>query len=726
MTYQYSGGPLLSNALYVERAHDREIADLLLAGRHLLAVTAPRQSGKTSTLERLGSSLVAVGHVVAIVDLRDAVGSPPEKGKHQDFFYNLFNSFVDKLDLPEDLFESWINDNCHIPSARLVRDFFSNFLRKFHQEPLLIGIDEIDWVQLHSYQTDDLFEGLRLLASEREKNDISIVLAGINHPTDLLKALPPSTFNILTDVILKDFGTDEKTVAAWADGLPWDEATRQAVGRQVLEQTGGQPYLTAVLFQDVLDAEANDLPKIEVTVSRLIEDLRSGQRLKPHIQAPSDVILAQESRAWLALTLYEHCLEEPVSARAPERSALALLRLSGLVRERSGLIEVKSPIYRQIFDKRWIAETQARIGTHKAIARRQKKGATGDAICLITTGGMIAMDLGADGRIIPPHSIDAFIDDFPEIREFADIDPLNLTNKDSSNMLPADWKTIAQAIYQRRNRGYKGFVVAHGTDTLAYTASAVAYALGPGLDFPVVFTASQVPRYVLHGDARINLLRACTVATKPIPEVVVSISDHVYRAVRVEKKDDYRFDALHSPTFGPLAIVAGEVELQHHLIRRPDKSRLLECNAEFSEGVFKFSLYPGLDPAFLRPVLENPNLKGIIIETFGIGVLPTEGKHSLLPMIEEATQRLIPVLLVSQYPIQKQMSEVYELATLPIQAGAIVAAMSAPAAVTKFMWVLPQVENRIISGDVLPGDKLEEVKQYMNRDLIGELTARAD
>lgn len=724
--YQYEGGMVGDGGLYVPRPQDRDLIDRVLAGPVLATLVAPRQSGKSSLLEKLRLAAMTTGRRTAIIDLRLAVGTTDAGDRKPiDFFHALFEAFRKELGIAKTAFDDWWATRPDEGFVGKTHDFFAEFLRQECPGPVLVGIDEIDWVALHGYHSDDLFEAFRLLASRRDGQDLSIVLSGINHPVGLLKSLPPSTFNISHDVALRDFGSDDETVAAWAAGLPWDEDIRLAVGRAVLEQTGGQPFLTSVLFHDVLLAEARTPKAVIDLAAQLIEEARGNGRLMAHFQAPTDVILAQESRAWQALTLYEQCLAEPQAVRAVSPSILAMLRMSGLVRERAGLIEVKSPIYRGFFNAGWATDTRSHIGNVQAQARRHSKRAT-DAICVINTGGMISMELMRDGRIAEPQNIRDFFRDFPEMREIADVDPLALMCKDSSNMMPADWRAIAEAIYTRRNRGYKGFVVAHGTDTLAYTASAVAYALGPGLDFPVVFTAAQVPRHVLHGDARINLLRACTVATKPIPEVVVSIGDYVYRAVRAEKRDDYRFDSFHSPTLPPLAIIAGDVELQHRMIRRADESRHLECKARFEEGIFKLSLYPGLDPSFIQPVLDNPAVKGLIIETPGIGVLPTVGRNSLLPLIQEATGRQIPVLLVSQYPIQKQMSEIYDLAALPVQAGAMVAAMTAPAAVTKFMWVLPQVQQDIDDGHVLPADKLIEIKRYMNRNIIGELTSESD
>lgn len=724
--YQYEGGAIAEGGLYVPRPQDRDLIDRVLAGPVLATLVAPRQSGKSSLLENLRKSAIATGHRAAIIDLRLAVGTTDARDrKPLDFFHALFDVLSRELDIAENAFAIWWEARQEEALVRKVHDFFAEFVRKECLGPVLIGIDEIDWVALHGYHTDEMFDGFRLLASKPAEHNLSVVLAGINHPVNLLKSLPPSTFNISHDIALRDFGSDDETVAAWSAGLPWDEGTRMAVGRAVLEQTGGQPFLTSVLFQDVLAAQVQTPAAVAKIASNLVEEARGEDRLKAHFQGPTDVILAQETRTWQALALYELCLTEPQAVRAVFPPILSLLRMAGLVREKGGMVEVKSPIYRGFFDAEWAADVRSRIGSAQAQTRKHSKKEP-DAICVINTGGMISMELMPDGRIAEPQNIRDFFKDFPEMREIADIDPLALMCKDSSNMVPADWRAIAEAIYTRRNRGYKGFVVAHGTDTLAYTASAVAYALGPGLNFPVVFTAAQVPRHVLHGDARINLLRACTVATKPIPEVVVSIGDYVYRAVRAEKRDDYRFDSFHSPTLPPLAIIAGDVELQRQMIRKADESRHLDCKARFEEGIFKLSFYPGLDPTFIQPVLDNPAIKGLIIETPGIGVLPTQGRNSLLPLIEDATGRQIPVLLVSQYPIQKQMSEIYDLAGLPVQAGAMVAAMTAPAAVTKFMWVLPQVQQDIDDGHILPADKLTEVKHYMNRNIIGELTSESD
>ncbi len=115
---------------------------------------------------------------------------------------------------------------------------------------------------------------------------------------------------------------------------------------------------------------------------------------------------------------------------------------------------------------------------------------TDKKICLIYTGGTIGMHRDVNGVLRPPENPEDFLHLAPEL-DTSEFDFVPLLNKDSTNMIPADWTAIAEAIYERRKEGYIGFVVAHGTDTMHFSASAVALALGSNLNFPVVFTGAQ-------------------------------------------------------------------------------------------------------------------------------------------------------------------------------------------------------------------------------------------
>ena len=166
-----------------------------------------------------------------------------------------------------------------------------------------------------------------------------------------------------------------------------------------------------------------------------------------------------------------------------------------------------------------------------------------------------------DGTVRPPDDPADFLRVAPELERLVDYDFVPLMNKDSTNINPEDWLQMARAVYERRDVGYEGFVIAHGTDTMHFSASALAFAFGENLSFPVVFTGAQAIPEISHGDARVNLLRACRVATMDLGEVVISFSDYVLRGCRAQKKDEVKFDAFESPGFFPLAYITEHILL---------------------------------------------------------------------------------------------------------------------------------------------------------------------
>ena len=146
---------------------------------------------------------------------------------------------------------------------------------------------------------------------------------------------------------------------------------------------------------------------------------------------------------------------------------------------------------------------------------------------MINTGGTLGMVQRGD-KVVPPAAAAEFKSYFASLDSIADVEFINLfPPRDSINVFPDQWVTIARYIYNRRKAGVDGFVVAHGTDTMTYTASAVAFALGPQLRFPVVFTGAQTTPDVAYGDAHVNLYRACAVAKMDIPEVVISFGSGI-------------------------------------------------------------------------------------------------------------------------------------------------------------------------------------------------------
>lgn len=352
-------------------------------------------------------------------------------------------------------------------------------------------------------------------------------------------------------------------------------------------------------------------------------------------------------------------------------------------------------------------------------------------ICLIYTGGTIGMireKSPYDGDILrPPTNPAEFLRHMKaeeEAGEIAEIDLVLLMNKDSTNIVPSDWTKMAEAIYERRDMGYTGFVVAHGTDTMHFSASALAFAFGIHLNFPIVFTGAQSTPDVAHGDARINLLRALKVACEDIAEVVVSFGEYIFRGCRVQKKDEKRFDAFESPAEFPLGYITGDIELSDFVRRRKGSpEHPINFQPHFDNGIVQFSLIPGLKPDLLLPVLEDTRCQGVVLQSFGAGNVPYEGEYSFKSFIERATALNKPVVIASQFPANSTLSSYYEPGVEAVKAGAIPTGnMTNAAATVKFRWVLHQVQQEIQSGDLVKSGKIGRISEIMNQSLVGEVT----
>ena len=323
----------------------------------------------------------------------------------------------------------------------------------------------------------------------------------------------------------------------------------------------------------------------------------------------------------------------------------------------------------------------------------------------------------------PPKDPSSFFRIAPEIRELAQIDFIPLLNKDSTEMNPLDWTQMANCIYERRN-DYHGFVVAHGTDTMHFSASALAFAFGPNLNFPIVFTGAQTTSYVPHGDARINLVRAVRVAIEDLCEVAICFGDFVFRGCRAQKKDEKKFDAFESPAFFPIADITEEIvfnnrartmknfEPEGDIIFRPD----------FELGMIQLSLIPGLLPDQFMPLLEGDKINGVILQSFGAGNVPSEGQFSFTNFIKAAVSKNIPVIITSQFPANSTLHTMYVPGMRAREAGAIPTGnMTNAAATAKFRWVLVHVNRLIAEGKLDVSQKLDRISHFMTQVYVGEM-----
>ena len=294
------------------------------------------------------------------------------------------------------------------------------------------------------------------------------------------------------------------------------------------------------------------------------------------------------------------------------------------------------------------------------------------------------------------------VTEVPPLARVAQLDTRLLFQMDSANMQPADWLKLAREVHRELPR-YDGIVVVHGTDTMAYTASALALLLGP-LPKPVVLTGSQKPLVDIRTDARQNLVDAALVATLAGPEGAIVFHSRALRGARATKKDAWGFDAVDSPHLAPLVELGLDVEVAPH-VRPPAELGPFDDRLEPRELAVR--VVPGLDPLLIRGAIRA-GVKGLVLEGYGTGNVP----ESLLPALEEAKARNVPVVVVSQCLRGFVDLRRYEAGVIADDAGAISAKdMTVEAAVAKLMIGLA----RYGTGDAL--------RDYFGSSAVGERDA---
>lgn len=292
----------------------------------------------------------------------------------------------------------------------------------------------------------------------------------------------------------------------------------------------------------------------------------------------------------------------------------------------------------------------------------------------------------------------------PALRRIAEIDQAEVLALDSGDMQPADWITLAQRVHGALAGGaYDGVVVVHGTDTMAYTAGAMALILGP-LPAPVVLTGAQRPLDEIRTDARANLEAAAVIATMPVPEVVIAFGARGYRGVRSTKADAWAYDAFASPSVAPLVELGVGVTVGAHV--RP-RGVLAPFDRRLEPRVLAVRVFPGLDPALVRAAVRS-GVKGLVLEAYGTGNLP-HAYGDLGVALDEARAQNVPVLVVSQCLRGRVELGQYEGGAAAERAGAIAAGdMTPEAAVVKLMVGL---------GRFGPG---AELRAFLEANIVGE------
>ena len=324
-------------------------------------------------------------------------------------------------------------------------------------------------------------------------------------------------------------------------------------------------------------------------------------------------------------------------------------------------------------------------------------------ILLLTTGGTIASLPGGEG--LEPQRSSVMERELEQLRTYYDICVQDVMCLDSSNITPEEWQVIARSIFEGR-RGFDGIVVSHGTDTMAYTASAVTFML-PNIDVPVVFTGSQLPLADMLSDGPENLRTAFAMAAAGHPGVFLAFDRKVMRGCRAVKVRASGFSAFESVNARYAARVSNQGLVVDHQIL-PRQTGVPRFCPEISRDVFLLKLTPGLNPAVFD-MLGAMGYKGIVIEAFGLGGMNVlqRGLRGIRRCVEDG----VSVVVTTQCLYDSSDLRVYQVGNKLLELGVIQGRdMTSEAAMTKLMWAIGQ------------GMDQQQIVNLFEQNLAGEVT----
>ncbi|MEC4817526.1 MAG: AAA-like domain-containing protein [Scytonema sp. PMC 1069.18] len=356
--YRFSGSLPEDATTYVTREADRELYEGLTTGKFCYVLNS-RQSGKSSLRVRTMRRLRDLGVECAAIDLSAGgiQNVPPEQ-----WYADLIDTLIDSFGLDLDL-EDWWSENQLNSLVTKFRKFLEEILLTEIQENIVIFIDEIDSVLSLDFPTDDFFAFIRSCYNQRVDNPnynrLSFCLLGVASPSNLISDKKRTPFNIGQAISLKGFQLHE--VEPLEKGLRGRFGDSQAVMKDILHWTGGQPFLTQKLCQFMVEESCCENPRtVEQVVQRRIIENWESQDEPEHLRTIRDRILRDEQRAGYLLELYQQIRqEEKAEITADDTLEQSELQLSGLVVRKENKLKVYNPIYREIFDQSWI-ETQLR------------------------------------------------------------------------------------------------------------------------------------------------------------------------------------------------------------------------------------------------------------------------------------------------------------------------------------------------------------------------------
>lgn len=316
-------------------------------------------------------------------------------------------------------------------------------------------------------------------------------------------------------------------------------------------------------------------------------------------------------------------------------------------------------------------------------------------ILLIYTGGTIGMMKDFNTGALKAFNFSKLLQKIPELKQLdCKIETISFEKPiDSSNMGPSEWIAIA-TIIEEKYADFDGFVVLHGSDTMSYSASALSFML-ENLGKPVILTGSQLPIGDLRTDAKENLITAIQIASlrhknKPvIKEVCLYFEYKLYRGNRTTKINAEHFNAFTSPNYPPLAESGVHLKVNDNLLRLENSRQKFIVHKHMDDNVVIIKIFPGINEQVLSAILETPNLKGVVLETYGSGNAPTH--QWLITALKTALKKGLHIINVTQCSGGSVNMGQYETSILLKKIGLISGKdITTEAAITKLMFLLGQ------------------------------------